>query len=264
MIPERMWMRGKSLVDVDSIRGGPFRCFIRSYSADTGTFNRQNLLRPSWRLPTNGSLNYHFNYRQRPFFIKRSFFPMGYIVQIDDNNENTNPYMNRTKRLRFFRVDESFSSQGKLYYRLQQSRCSGTNAADASKNNTSANDQNSDSSGNIAELKSNRGTDPAFASYLTGDIKPQSILNELTKLSATSILNQRRTAAAKRSRSFALDTNNDKELYRQITDFQVLQKEKSHRKTAFNVNRALIGNVIICTGKARYAIAVYFMQYLYC
>lgn len=100
---------------------------------------------------------------------------------------------------------------------------------------------------NLSEVKSSRATDPEFASYLTGEMKPPSILDELTKLSSGAVLNQRRSSAAKRSRSFALDTN-DKEVYRQIIDLQASRKEKSRQKTFVNVYRALMGNVIICTG----------------
>lgn len=248
MISERMWMRGKSLIDVDTFRGGPLRYCIRSFNVDT--FNRQILLRPMLQ---HSSRNHRSNFHQWPLFNRRSVFSIGYIIQTDYDRDNIHHSMKRKALLRNFRFDENMSCKGVLYYRFQQSRCSGMNIKDTSRNKSSANDQTSVLPGNVAESKANRGTDPAFASYLTGEIKPQSILNELTKLSATSILNQRRTAAAKRSRSFALDTNNDRELYRQITDFQILQKEKSHRKTAFNVNRALIGNVIICTGKLCFA-----------
>ena len=247
------------MIDVDTIRGRPFRYCIRSFNVDT--FNRQNPIQPTRRLPAIRTLNYHYNFHQRTFFSRMNFFSIGCIAPNDDNSDSIHPSMNRNMR-----VDVSLRNQGRLYNRFQQSRCSGNSTADTSKSKPPAKVHNSDSSGNITESKSNRGTDPAFASYLTGEMKPQSILNELTKLSATSILNQRRTAAAKRSRSFALDTNNDKELYRQITDFQILQKEKSHRKTAFNVKRALIGNVIICTGKeVRFSLKCFFYLLLtYC
>lgn len=93
-----------------------------------------------------------------------------------------------------------------------------------------------------------QGTEPEFASYLSGEMKPPSLLDNfgMTKISANAILNQRRSTAAKRSRTFALD--NDKELYKQIINVQVMQKERSRLKTASNVYRALLGNVIICTG----------------
>ena len=250
MILERMLMRGKCLVDVDAIRGRSFRYCKRNLNVDT--LNRQILAWPTLRYPNVRSWYGHSQFHKRSLFNSASFVPIGHIMQLDNDRDNNQPYKKRNEQLRNIGVSENVVNREKLYYRLQQSRCSGINPSDTSKTTSSANETSSNSLGNIAESKSNRGTDPAFASYLTGELKPQSILNELTKLSATSILNQRRTAAAKRSRSFALDTNNDKELYRQITDFQILQKEKSHRKTAFNVNRALIGNVIICTGKFCY------------
>ena len=237
MIPERIWMRGKHLMDVDVIREGPFRNCRMSIPVDP--VNLQN--------PMLSPISYS-RVHQRPLCIRRNYFPIGCVTTTDGDRGHIHPSININMR-----VDTSVIRQDRYYnyyqYRIQQFRRIGINIDDASKNKSSANDQKSSSSENTVESKSNRGTDPAFVSYLTGDMKPQSILNELTKLSATSILNQRRTAAAKRSRSFALDSNNDKALYRQIIDFQILQKEKSHRKTAFNVNRALIGNVIICSGK---------------
>ena len=249
-----MWRRGKVLVDINATRGEVFRYCTRAFNSDT--LNRQIRSRPTLVDPFTRSLDYHSTLHQRSLSNKRSLFSICYILQANDDRDNAHPYMKRKLALRPRHVDEHLSYHGKLHYRLQQSRCSGTATTDTSSatSKSTATDKKSDSTGNIPESKSSRSTDPAFVSYLTGEIKPQSVLNELTKLSATSILNQRRTAAAKRSRSFALDTNNDKELYRQIIDFQILQKEKSHRKTAFNVNRALIGNVIICTGTVCYFI----------
>lgn len=92
------------------------------------------------------------------------------------------------------------------------------------------------------------GTDPEFASYLSGEMRPSSPLDdfELAKRASIAVMNQRRSTAAKRSRTFALDNN--KELYREIVSNQMMQKEKSRLKTASNVYRALIGNVVICTG----------------
>ena len=242
-----MWKRGKHWVDVTSTYGEPFRYCRRSFNADT--LNRQIRSRSMLQNQYTQSLNFHWNLHQRSISNSRSVFPLCYTLQTNDDRDNDHHYMKRKLPLRTLPLDENESYRGKLYYRLQQSRCSGTTNTDITKSKSTAIDKNSDTSGNISEPKPSRSTDPAFVSYLTGEIKPQSVLSELTKLSATSILNQRRTAAAKRSRSFALDTNNDKELYRQIVDFQILQKEKSYRKTAYNVNRALIGNIVICTGK---------------
>ena len=244
-----MWGRRKSLVNVDNVLGRLSRYSTRRFDDDT--LNRQICTIPKYRHLTLRSLNDHSNWNHRPLANSGICFPLRFILQIDDVRDNRQPFVKRKFHARNVALHEGFHHQGNPYYRLQQRRFSGNSTAEGAtgKNKSKANETNSESSGHIPESKSNRSTDPAFASYLTGEIKPQSILSELTKLSATSILNQRRTAAAKRSRSFALDTNNDKELYRQIVDFQILQKEKSYRKTAYNVNRALIGNIVICTGK---------------
>lgn len=94
------------------------------------------------------------------------------------------------------------------------------------------------------------GSDPDFASYLSSETKPPSHFDsyDISQMSTSSITSQRRLTAAKRSRTFALD--NDKELYEQIISTQIMQKEQSRLKTASNVYRALIGNVIICTGSS--------------
>jgi N-acetylmuramoyl-L-alanine amidase CwlA len=87
-----------------------------------------------------------------------------------------------------------------------------------------------------------------FSNYPSGEMDPSSLLDNfgISPLSASSIENQRRSTAAKRSRTFDMD--NDKELYKQIISIQIMQKEQSRLKTAFNVKRALMANVIICTG----------------
>jgi hypothetical protein len=91
-------------------------------------------------------------------------------------------------------------------------------------------------------------TDPDFASYLTGGMKPTAILNDLgiEDLSSGALLKQRRSSAKKRSRTLALDS--DKDLYQQIIDTQIMKREESRLKTRSNVYRALIGNVVICSG----------------
>jgi hypothetical protein len=133
-------------------------------------------------------------------------------------------------------------------YQKKQYRFLSAKSVDTSHNRIVTSGESS-SSINPSDVKptGSRSTDPEFTSYLTGEMKPPSILDELTKLSSGAVISQRRSSAAKRSRSFALDTN-DKEVYRQIVDLQASQKEKSRQKTFVNVYRALMGNVIICTG----------------
>jgi hypothetical protein len=46
----------------------------------------------------------------------------------------------------------------------------------------------------------------------------------------------------------ALDVDKEKEMFKQIRTAQINQKEQSRIKTAANVYRALVGNVIICVG----------------
>jgi hypothetical protein len=138
----------------------------------------------------------------------------------------------------------------KREYRQNRMRYLSIKSADSTDKRSISSEKEGNSATTPSETKPNRGTEPEFASYLIGEMKPPSILDELSKLSASSVLNQRRSAAAKRSRSFALD-NNDKDMYRQIIDLQASQKEKSRRKTAINVYRALIGNLIICTGTSK-------------
>lgn len=100
----------------------------------------------------------------------------------------------------------------------------------------------------LVSTPSIEGTDSAFASYLSGEAVPVSLGNNLglDQLSPAAVLKQRRALATKRSRTMAL--NIDKELYKQIIDNQATKKEESRRKTAANVYRALIGNVVICSG----------------
>jgi hypothetical protein len=92
-------------------------------------------------------------------------------------------------------------------------------------------------------------TDPDFASYLIGGMKPTALLNDLGIEDASSgtLLKQRRSSAKKRSRTLALDS--DKDLYQQIIDTQLMKREESRLKTRSNVYRALIGNVVICSGR---------------
>jgi hypothetical protein len=184
-----------------------------------------------------------------------SFSPICYRIRNDDDDNNRD----KKRKLPIHRCYfKGAQYSGKVYINsvLNQNRRNSVKAADTSDTKSIAENTTDSLGSNTNDAKLNRNTDPAFASYLTGEMRPPSILDELTKLTASSVLNQRRTAAAKRSRSFALDTNNDKEIYRQIINTQNLQKEKSHRKTAINVNRALIGNVIICSGTF-----LYFMEY---
>jgi hypothetical protein len=237
-----MWRRGKNIVVYASrpIRGEQIRL------KHGNLYNhRQQLMIQSL------DCFYNFHRRAAKSSASADIFPIRCSIHIDEDDNNYN--IKRKLRLVNRSNVQDRHYTGKLYYRLDQSRCNSNsiNSVDTPERKSITVDKtagSSDNTGKTNDTKSCRNTDPAFASYLTGEIKSPSILDELTKLTASSVLNQRRTAAAKRSRSLALDTNNDKEIYRQIINTQILQKEKSHRKTAINVNRALIGNVIICTG----------------
>ena len=79
-----------------------------------------------------------------------------------------------------------------------------------------------------------------FANYLSGE----------TQLPPSLVVDKAATNAAmhKRRRQRSIASENDTKLYKQIVQMQNTEKEKSRRKTALNVYRALIGNVIICTG----------------
>ena len=48
---------------------------------------------------------------------------------------------------------------------------------------------------------------------------------------------------------YVLSVDDDKGLYKRIRETQLLKLEQSHKKTAANVNRALMGNVVICLAK---------------
>jgi hypothetical protein len=237
-----MWRRGNTIFDCGTIRGKSIR--VRFQSFHDGAIRREMFARPMQRNPVIPFMNGSSNFRQRVHVKCASISSFGNEVHHREDNHDQKNCMKR--RLQFINlVGETSTQFRRKCYGLEQRRWSGTNKTVESDNGeTDVAEKNA----TATVSANNRRTDPVFASYLTGEMNPPSILNELTKLSASSILNQRRTAAAKRSRSFALNTKTDKETYRQIIDFQILQKEKSHRKTAFNVNRALIGNVIICTG----------------
>ena len=72
-----------------------------------------------------------------------------------------------------------------------------------------------------------------FASFLSG--------RRTVDQAAKAASNKRR-----RVRSIAAEQNT--ELHLQIVNMQNLEKEKSRQKTAYNVYRALMGNVVICSG----------------
>ena len=77
--------------------------------------------------------------------------------------------------------------------------------------------------------------DPDFASYLSGEKNP---------------LEKERKKKPKRERhgrKIALD--NEKELFSHVARIQTMRKEETRLKTVTNVNRALWGNVLICTAK---------------
>lgn len=81
--------------------------------------------------------------------------------------------------------------------------------------------------------------EPDFASYLSGEMKnPVEREKERIKKPAFERVG---------ARMIALD--NETEFFSQIRRLQTRRKEESRKKTAANVNRALWGNVIICTAK---------------
>jgi len=57
-----------------------------------------------------------------------------------------------------------------------------------------------------------------------------------------------KAAISKRRRVRSIKAEQNTELHLQIVNLQNLEKEKSRQKTAYNVYRALMGNVIICSG----------------
>lgn len=80
-----------------------------------------------------------------------------------------------------------------------------------------------------------KSMDPDFASYLSGEKNP---------------IDRERIKKSKRERhgrKIALD--NEKELLSHVAKIQTKRKEESRLKTVKNVNRALWGNVLICTAK---------------
>jgi hypothetical protein len=80
-----------------------------------------------------------------------------------------------------------------------------------------------------------KSMDPDFASYLSGEKNP---------------LEKERKKKSKRERhgrKIALD--NEKELFSHVARIQIMRKEESRLKTVTNVNRALWGNVLICSAK---------------
>jgi zinc transporter 9 len=81
-----------------------------------------------------------------------------------------------------------------------------------------------------------KSTEADFAGYLSGEMKNP--------------IERERSKKPKRERvgrKIALD--NEKELFSHIARIQIMRKEESRLKTVANVNRALWGNVIICTAK---------------
>jgi hypothetical protein len=79
-----------------------------------------------------------------------------------------------------------------------------------------------------------KSMNPDFASYLSGEKNP--------------IERERKKPIRERhGRKIALD--NEKELFKHVARIQTMRKEESRLKTVTNVNRALWGNVLICTAK---------------
>jgi hypothetical protein len=81
-----------------------------------------------------------------------------------------------------------------------------------------------------------KSMDPDFANYLSGDMK-NPIERERVK----------KTKRERLGRKIALD--NEKELFSHVARIQTMRKEETRLKTVTNVNRALWGNVLICTAK---------------
>lgn len=87
-------------------------------------------------------------------------------------------------------------------------------------------------------------TDPQLSKEVTSNNTRSRPTKKLPKPSPPlSELSRRRTIR----RSFRFD--NDKEMFREIHRLSLLNKEKSRQKTAHNVYRALLGNIIICGAK---------------
>jgi hypothetical protein len=81
-----------------------------------------------------------------------------------------------------------------------------------------------------------KSMEPDFASYLSGERKNPSERGRIKK-----------SKRERHGRKIALD--NETELFSHVARIQTMRKEESRLKTAANVNRALWGNVIICTAK---------------
>lgn len=82
--------------------------------------------------------------------------------------------------------------------------------------------------------------EPDFVSYLSAEAKHPPEESKKSKGKSTKEQRQLRKIVL---------VDPDKELYQQIRSMQVKQKEKVRRRTARNVYRALIGNVLICVAK---------------
>lgn len=84
-------------------------------------------------------------------------------------------------------------------------------------------------------------TNPVFAEYLAGkgDFLSSSGKNNIAEL----------PPKRRRRKKTIVVFEDEKELYRSIHRNQILQKEKSRKKTSANVYRALLGNVVICFGE---------------
>jgi hypothetical protein len=81
-----------------------------------------------------------------------------------------------------------------------------------------------------------KSMDRDFASYLSGEMKNPVERERI-----------RKPKRERHGRKIALD--NETELYSHVAKIQIKRKQDSQRKTAANVNRALQGNVLICTAK---------------
>lgn len=93
----------------------------------------------------------------------------------------------------------------------------------------------------------NKPLDPPFSDYPSRVVRPQ----ESLQVKSLVVDAEAMAASSRKGRQRLIATEKNKDLYRHIVEIQNLQKEESRKKTAYNVYRALMGNVIICTGASR-------------
>jgi hypothetical protein len=136
--------------------------------------------------------------------------------------EGTQHHFHNTSRARPFTKESLPSSRS--YYRFLSSK----NGEEGSKE---------ESNEDISASPNQNTTDPVLAEYLAGRSD-----------SAGGAAGVPVPAPRRRKRKIVMIFEDEKELYKKIHRNQLLQKERSRQKTAASVNRALIGNVVICCG----------------